>query len=188
MRSQASAADCCASCRSTQNCNIWVYCGEEGGCGSRPKVRPRLGARASHLNANELLHSNVQTAPDDCTLHNRLLFAWHPVQWVPGSSSTTYPRPFSHLGYRLTAYTTCIAAPCLCHATRRHVRHAVAQSECWLKNNKLSYVMDMRGKGHSGISWTAGAVYSPEEYATYERGHAAALKVQPDVHRTCRPA
>ncbi|PNW78007.1 hypothetical protein CHLRE_10g460600v5 [Chlamydomonas reinhardtii] len=37
---QASPEECCQSCTSTPGCNIWVYCGAEGGCGfgsPRPK-------------------------------------------------------------------------------------------------------------------------------------------------------
>ncbi|GFR52440.1 hypothetical protein Agub_g15014 [Astrephomene gubernaculifera] len=52
------------------------------------------------------------------------------------------------------------------------------KGECWLKRNSLSYIMDNYGQGHSGISWTAGAVYSQEEYDTYLREHEAALKAE----------
>lgn len=133
-------------------------------------MRPRLGARAPHPNTNELLHSDVQTPlyNGSCRIAPRTV--------CTRKQPDTYPRPFA-------AHPPRTVAPCpLCHVTRQHVHHAVAQGECWLKRNKLSYVMDMRGKGHSGISWTAGAVYSTEEYATYEREHAAAIKVQPAVH------
>lgn len=33
---QESWEACCGSCKSTPQCNAWVYCGNPGGCGSRP--------------------------------------------------------------------------------------------------------------------------------------------------------
>ncbi len=41
---QPDAAGCCASCASTAGCNIWVFCGHEGGCAGRALVRALLGA------------------------------------------------------------------------------------------------------------------------------------------------
>mmetsp|Transcript_7776 Transcript_7776/g.22988 ORF Transcript_7776/g.22988 Transcript_7776/m.22988 type:complete len:398 (-) Transcript_7776:5156-6349(-) len=33
------AQECCAACRETENCNVWVWCAEPGGCGGDRKHR-----------------------------------------------------------------------------------------------------------------------------------------------------
>ncbi|PNH02456.1 Peptidyl-prolyl cis-trans isomerase cyp5 [Tetrabaena socialis] len=97
---KANSAECCESCSKTPGCNIWVFCGEEEGCGY------------------------------------------------------TSPRGL--------------------------------KGSCWLKHNTLSYILENAGQGHSGITWTAGAVYSAAEYDAYVAEHAAAVQAEVDRLRTLR--
>ncbi|GLI63752.1 hypothetical protein VaNZ11_006825 [Volvox africanus] len=60
------------------------------------------------------------------------------------------------------------------------------KGECWLKKNTLSYVMSNYGQGHSGITWTAGALYSAAEYDNYVKERDIALKAELDRLRTLR--
>ncbi|KAG1677900.1 hypothetical protein FOA52_001318 [Chlamydomonas sp. UWO 241] len=74
---QTSAAQCCQSCSDTPRCNVWVWCGVEGGCG---------GGAASY-------------------------------------------------------------------------------QACWLKKVALADLLEhVVGRGHAGIAWTAGAVYTSDAY------------------------
>eukprot|EP00195_Chlamydomonas_chlamydogama_P010277 CAMPEP_0202891464 /NCGR_PEP_ID=MMETSP1392-20130828/1511_1 /ASSEMBLY_ACC=CAM_ASM_000868 /TAXON_ID=225041 /ORGANISM="Chlamydomonas chlamydogama, Strain SAG 11-48b" /LENGTH=393 /DNA_ID=CAMNT_0049575217 /DNA_START=101 /DNA_END=1282 /DNA_ORIENTATION=+ len=42
--------------------------------------------------------------------------------------------------------------------------------ECWIKQAKLDFLFEeAMGKGHPGISWTSGAVYSEKEYQHYQQ-------------------
>ncbi|KXZ46929.1 hypothetical protein GPECTOR_39g423 [Gonium pectorale] len=61
-----------------------------------------------------------------------------------------------------------------------HTGNIRPQGECWLKRNKLAYVMANAGQGHPGISWTAGALYTAQEHAEYVKQHEAELKAEAD--------
>ncbi|EFJ49124.1 hypothetical protein VOLCADRAFT_74454 [Volvox carteri f. nagariensis] len=52
------------------------------------------------------------------------------------------------------------------------------KGECWLKHNTLSYIMSNYGEGHSGITWTAGSLYSDAEYAEYLKQREADLQAE----------
>ncbi|GIL61498.1 hypothetical protein Vafri_15930 [Volvox africanus] len=60
------------------------------------------------------------------------------------------------------------------------------KGECWLKQNTLSYVMSNYGQGHSGIAWTAGALYSAAEYDNYVKEREIARKAELDRLRKLR--
>jgi len=66
------------------------------------------------------------------------------------------------------------------------------KGECWLKNVNIQELLEnVIGKGHSGISWTSGALYSTEEEQAFkakvkakaekEAARRKAMKEDPDL-------
>ncbi|GLC48773.1 hypothetical protein PLESTB_000146400 [Pleodorina starrii] len=60
------------------------------------------------------------------------------------------------------------------------------KGECWLKHNTLSSILSNYGQGHSGIAWTAGALYSAAEYDAYLVEREAAVKAEAQRLRKLR--